>query len=76
MASENYLQVFASDQKKVINFIAERKSFEIVDIPRGEMAKIVKFTEKEIESQGLKVRVYTKGRIAGAASYLWLRVCG
>lgn len=68
MASENYLQVFASDQKKVINFIAERKSFEIVDIPRGEMAKIVKFTEKEIESQGLKVRVYTKGRIAGAAA--------
>ncbi|WFP49699.1 hypothetical protein PL263_16555 [Methylomonas sp. EFPC3] len=54
--------------EKIDSLINERKSFVLEDIPRIHFGEAVKAIEKEIESKGLKCRVYTKGRSATVAA--------
>jgi len=50
--------------KEISNFIKNRDSFVIEDISRLNFTEATKTIEKLIESEGLKCRVYTKGRSA------------
>ena len=50
------------------NMLDNRKSFVIEDIARTNMSEAVESLEKQIESRGLKCRVYTKGRSATIAA--------
>ncbi len=49
---------------EISQMIRQRKSFVLEDIPRTNMGEAIESLEKRIESQGLRCRVYTKGRAA------------
>ena len=56
------------DDSKVKNLIREHKSFVIEDIETTHFPEAISHMEKLIENEGLRCRVYTKGRIATVAA--------
>lgn len=61
---------YADAKKEIATLINGKKSFVIVGLG-GELMEASKFVEKEIESRGLKCRVYTRNRAVTAASLVW-----
>ena len=58
------------------DLISQHKSFVIENIARRNMPEVVQAVEKVIDSEGLKCRVYTKGRVAAIAAELVVPVVG
>ncbi len=61
---------------EIEELIASRASFVLDRIARHSMSEAVASVEKAIESQGLKCRVYTKGRAAALAGELAVPLVG
>lgn len=61
--------------EKTINLIKSKSSFEIVGLS-GRMDSAVSTIENLIESEGLKCRVYTYGRVAAAGGSFFGGVTG
>ncbi|QBR00494.1 hypothetical protein [Paraburkholderia pallida] len=53
---------------KIKSLIRDHKSFVIEDIDRTNFSEAVSHIEKMIEDEGLRCRVYTKGRAAAVAA--------
>lgn len=62
--------------KKISELVKNRDSFVIEDIARLNMPEAVASIERQIESHGLKCRVYTKGRSAALAGELAIPMVG
>ena len=60
---------------KAKDLVAKHESFEVVGLS-GRMKSAVVTTENQIESQGLRCRVYTYGRIAAAGATVFGGVTG
>ncbi len=56
------------DAEKVKNLVKSRNSFQVVGIRN--MSSVVQTLESIIETQGMKVRVYTEFRSAGLGGFL------
>lgn len=61
--------------EKVLDLIKSKKSFEIVSLS-GRMDSAVTSIENVIESQNLKCRVYTYGRVAAAGGSFFGGITG
>lgn len=69
MTTKQYETVKAAElEPKLQQLLEQNASFYIEDIKRGEMARYVSELEKAMEAQGLKVRIYTAGRLLGVAA--------
>ncbi|TMO45621.1 hypothetical protein CWC25_05775 [Pseudoalteromonas sp. S4389] len=60
---------------KLKELIRAEKTFEVTGLS-GRINEAVKFVENTIESEGLRVRVYTYGRIAAAGGTLFGGITG
>lgn len=49
-----------------LSLIQNRESFKISNVTQSEMGGLVDQLERMIENEGLRCRIYTKGRIAAA----------
>ena len=68
--------ISAITDSELHNLIHNRKSFVLENINRLNMPEAVKSVENAIEEQGLKCRVYTKGRVAAMTAELAIPMVG
>ena len=56
--------------------VSRKASFTVTGLGGGKMTEAVELVEREIESQNMRCRIYTKGRIAAAGATVFGGVTG